>query len=432
MAADFANDKALQQFADLMVKKIEEVNNDFKTPWFSSVGHGLPQNLEGRAYHGVNSFVLYLWQENNHYQTPVYMTFLQAKEQGVRIKKGEGAFPVLYWNFVVKDNEGKKISMDEYKSLDKEEQKKYSVYPYTKVYSVFNVDQTNFAEVHPERWEKMQQKFSVPELKDEQGMLRSPELDSMLKNEKWVCPIVLNFSDSAYFSPSEDKIHLPLKGQFNTGESFYSTLLHEMAHSTGTEERLGREIKNVFGDPKYAKEELVAELTAAVSCQSLGIVSGIQDDNAKYLKNWLGAIRKEPKFLLSVLSDVGKASNMILSEVCKEQDKKKDLEKENTDSRHNEMDENKKTSNIQQEEGLSPTFKAALAAAIGGSFQQFIDLKENGYKISQKELDILKNTEPKVNIAVQKIFNITSEIQTISSKLEVDSKPENKQLTLNL
>lgn len=205
-----------------------------------------------------------------------------------------------------------------------------------------------------------------------------------------------------------------------------------MAHSTGTEERLGREIKNVFGDPKYAKEELVAELTAAVSCQSLGIVSGIQDDNAKYLKNWLGAIRKEPKFLLSVLSDVGKASNMILSEVCKEQDKKKDLEKENIDSRHNEMDENKKTSNIQQEEGLSPTFKAALAAAIGGSFQQFIDLKENGYKISQKELDILKNTEPKVNIAVQKIFNITSEIQTISSKLEVDSKPENKQLTLNL
>ena len=136
--------------------------------------------------------------------------------------------------------------------------------------------------------------------------------------------------------------------------------------------------------------------------------------------------------MLSVLSDVGKASNMILSEVCKEQDKKKDLEKENTDSRHNEMDENKKTSNIQQEEGLSPTFKAALAAAIGGSFQQFIDLKENGYKISQKELDILKNTEPKVNIAVQKIFNITSEIQTISSKLEVDSKPENKQLTLNL
>lgn len=108
-----------------------------------------------------------------------------------------------------------------------------------------------------------------------------------------------------------------------------------MAHSTGIDTRLGREMKNMFGDPKYAKEELIAEFTAAVSCRSLGIVSGVREENAQYLKNWLGAIKKEPKFLYSVLVDVGKASTMILNEVCKyELLKKEEQEKQQEECKH--------------------------------------------------------------------------------------------------
>lgn len=324
-----ANDKALQKFADLMVKKLTEVDADWHKPWFTTTGNGLPQNIDGRVYNGVNSFILYLLQEENKYQTPVYMTFPQAKQRGVHIRKGESAFPVLFWNFTIKDDKGNKISMDDYKALSKDEQQKYVVYPYTKVYPVFNVDQTNFAEVYPEQWKTLQDKFNSPKLKDEQGMFSSPELDHMIKHGTWLCPIISSFSDRAFFRPSEDKIYLPLKGQFHTGEGFYSTLLHEMAHSTGIDTRLGREMKNMFGDPKYAKEELIAEFTAAVSCRSLGIVSGIREENAQYLKNWLGAIKKEPKFLYSVLTDVGKASTMILNEVCKyELLKKEEQEKQ--------------------------------------------------------------------------------------------------------
>ena len=259
-----ANDKALQKFADLMVKKLMEVDSDWHKPWFTTTGNGLPQNIDGRVYNGINSFILYLLQEENKYQTPVYMTFPQAKQRGVHIRKGESAFPVLFWNFTIKDDKGNKISMDDYKALSKDEQQKYVVYPYTKVYPVFNVDQTNFAEVYPEQWKVLQDKFNCPKLKDEQGMFSSPELDHMIKHGTWLCPIISSFSDGAFFRPSEDKIYLPLKGQFHTGEGFYSTLLHEMAHSTGTDTRLGREMKNMFGDPKYAKEELIAEFTAAV------------------------------------------------------------------------------------------------------------------------------------------------------------------------
>lgn len=432
-----ANDKALQKFADLMVKKIEEVSNDPKQNWFSMVGHGLPQNIEGRVYNGINSFMLFLLQENNSYTTPVYMTFAQAKKQGLRVNKGESAFPVLFWNFLIKDKNGDKITMDQYRTLSKEEQKEYTVFPYTKPYAVFNVDQTNFENVYPERWKELQQQFNVRELKDEAGMFSCKELDYILKNEAWLCPIITRTSDSAFYRPSEDKIYLPLKGQFYTGEGFYSDLLHEMAHSTGIESRLGRDMKhNAFGDPKYAKEELVAEFTAAVCCRSLGIVSGVRDENAKYLKHWLGAIKKEPKFLYTVLVDTGKASTMILNEVCKlEQQKKEEQEKQQEVSKAEEnkkVNESKAFSTIRNDEGLSPAFNIALAAALAGSFKELVNLKEQGHKLSVKELDALKDADPKIYIAAQNIFNIKLDVPTPSLQFpESKNKNEVKQLSLN-
>ena len=314
---DISNDKALQLFADLMIEKIEEVSDNPSKRWFSVAGHGFPQNVEGRLYQGMNSLILYLLCEKRNYVTPVFMTFLQAKTQEVNVLKGQKAFPVLYWDFSIKNENGSKIKIDEYNSLSDELKKEYKVIPYTKEYWVFNADQTNYAEKYPEKWEELKQKFAVAELKDENGMLSCPVLDRMLQEDAWLCPIDSSIRDRSFYRPSEDKIFIPHKGQFYSGEMFYSTLIHEMAHSTGADTRCAREIKNKFGDAKYAKEELVAECVAAVTCHSLGIVNGIQDENAQYLKNWLAAIREEPKFLYSVLAEVGKASTMIHNEVSK-------------------------------------------------------------------------------------------------------------------
>lgn len=315
--SESVSDKALRVFADLMIKKIEEVNDDPTKPWFSVAGRGVPQNIEGRLYQGMNSLVLYLLCEKMGYQTPVFMTFLQAKTQGVNVLKGEKSFPVVYWDFSIKNGKGEKITQDEYNSLSEENKREFSVTPFMKVYNVFNVDQTNFSELFPEKWDELKKRFSVRELNDENGMFSCPALDKMLKENAWLCTIISKSSDQAFYLPLEDKIFIPLKGQFHTGEKFYRTMLHEMGHSTGAPTRCAREIKNRFEDPKYAKEELIAELTSAVSCQSLGIISGIQEHNAKYLKNWLNAIDEEPKFLYNVLAEVGKASTMILNEVMK-------------------------------------------------------------------------------------------------------------------
>lgn len=99
---------------------------------------------------------------------------------------------------------------------------------------------------------------------------------------------------------------------------YYSTMLHEMTHSTMTAERLNREMGGKFGDPKYAKEELVAELTAAMISHSMGFDSKITDNSAAYLDSWIGVLKKEPKFIVSIMADVNKASDLILDHVDKQ------------------------------------------------------------------------------------------------------------------
>lgn len=309
---DTANDKALQRFAELMIEKIKQVEDNWQKPWFGIKGGGLPQNIEGRTYNGVNSFMLFLLSEKEQYSLPVYMTFMQAKDSGLNILKGEKSFPVIYWNFSVRDKNGKKIPFDVYKNLDKNEQQEYKVTPFLKTYNVFNVQQTNLQETKPEKWEALKEQFKIPAIKDEQGMLTVPLIDAMAREQQWICPIYSKEGNGAYHARGEENhIVVPLKGQFKDGENFYSTLLHEMAHSTGEPEHLNREKGVIFGDTQYAKEELVAELTSATVGQSLGISTYIREENAMYLKNWLGALKEDPKFIYNILADVGKASNMI-------------------------------------------------------------------------------------------------------------------------
>lgn len=403
MKEDSAGEKALKQFADLMIQKIKEVEYDWKKPWFSpESGGGLPQNIEGRVYNGINLFMLYLLSEEKGYSTPLYMTFMQAKEAGASIMRGEKSFPVVYWNFSVRDKNGNKISIDDYRDLSDDEKKEYKVTPYMKTYNVFNVSQTNYPEVQPEKWEKLKEQFKSPSLKDEKGMFTMPLLDALIRERQWVCPIYPRESDSAYYRRGEGcHIIVPLKGQFDTGESFYSTLLHEMAHSTGEEGLLGREKGEVFGDKKYAKEELVAELTSATCGKSLGLSTCIREENAMYLKSWLSALSGDPKFIYTILSDVAKASAMIQEKV----------------------------------NGMEPKLtkdEQFLLAASQGNEEKLKELKENGYNPSLLMVDRLhinvNSNEGKE--AVSKVFGI--DIET-GKTAEMDKQmAQSAEITMNI
>ena len=302
----------MTEFTNLMIEKIKQVSSDWQKPWFSTQGiNGYPENLEGRKYHGINALMLFWHMDKHEFQTPVYMTFNQAKKENIKVNKGEKSTSVMFWKLNISHMEtGEKISANDYYNLPLDEAQKYKVVPILKHYNVFNISQTTFAEQYPERYAELQHKFR-PELKDAAGMRSCPAIDNMLSDRKWVCPIDIAERDRAYYSLKEDHIHVPLKEQFVSGESFYATLLHEMTHSTGHSSRLDRVKKDKFGEKDYAREELVAELTAALVCRNLGISSSLREESAQYLKAWLDQLQENPKFMLSIMSDVNKASDFI-------------------------------------------------------------------------------------------------------------------------
>ena len=141
----------------------------------------------------------------------------------------------------------------------------------------------------------------------------------MIAENKWICPIKPKYGDNAYYSISKNEIVVPEKRQFKNGESFYSNLAHEMAHSTGAENQLNRLKPSSFGSKEYAQEELVAEMSAALVSQRYGMSKTLKEDSLPYLKNWLDSLKEEPAFIKTVLQDVKKASGMINQHIDKVQ-----------------------------------------------------------------------------------------------------------------
>ena len=164
-------------------------------------------------------------------------------------------------------------------------------------------------------------------------MFSFPAVDHMIAENKWICPIKPTYGDNAYFSISKNEIVVPEKRQFKSGESFYSNLAHEMAHSTGAENQLNRLKPSSFGSKEYAREELVAEMSAAIVSQRYGMSKTLKEDSLPYLKSWLDSLKEEPAFIKTVLQDVKKASGMInqhIDKVLMELDKAEEVKQETT------------------------------------------------------------------------------------------------------
>ena len=348
-----AEDKALDLFAEMMIDKIKSIDKDWKKPWFTEGALQWPKNINGREYNGMNALMLLMQCEKNGYTIPRFCTFdcvqrmnrrtqqeqsqtsLNSALQGggspkgnkieegkdkerISILKGEKSFPVMLTTFTCVDKETKeRIKYDDYKNLSEEERKRYNVYPKLQVFRVFNVAQTNLKEARPELWAKLESESQMKR-PEGNGMDFSFEpVDRMIRDQQWICPIKPKHGDEAYFSISKNEIVVPEKAQFKDGESFYSNLFHEMTHSTGHESQLARIKPTSFGSAEYAREELVAELSAALTAQRFGMAKHIKEDSASYLKSWLGSLKEEPQFIKSTLLDVKKASSMLSQHIEK-------------------------------------------------------------------------------------------------------------------
>lgn len=337
-----SEDKALDLFANMMIERIQSLSSKdgWKKPWFTEGSLSWPKNLSGREYNGMNALMLMMHCEKNGYKLPVFCTFdrvaglnftkdKQGKRQQVKgkggevlpqvsILKGEKSFPVFITTFTVVNKETKeRVNYDDYRQMSEELRQQYNVYPKLQVYNVFNISQTNLQEARPELYKKVEESCGQSKPMEMGDDYSFPPVDKMIKEDGWICPIKPLFGDSAYYSISKNEIVIPEKKQFKDGESFYSNLFHEMTHSTGAEGQLDRIKPTSFGSEEYAREELVAELTAALTAQRYGMSKHLKGDSAAYLKSWLDSLKESPQFIKTTLMDVKKASSMLTQHIDK-------------------------------------------------------------------------------------------------------------------
>jgi len=283
---------AYEVITDKLIEMIEKKKVlPWHLPWKVNGEFCQTQNYKTKhTYRGINAFLTQLAVHSYGYSSPYFLTFNQATDLGGHVKKGESGLPVIYWNFIKKTEinpagESEEVSI-----------------PIAKYYTVFNVDQIEGIELN------------LPKPTEEVKHDPIKDCEKVLKN-KANKPEIIYGSNRACYAPLIDKITIPKIGQFDKVEEFYSTLFHELVHSTGHKKRLNRvSVVDLcpFGTTNYGKEELIAEMGAAFLCGYCKIDNTTIDNSAAYLNSWLKTIKQTPKLLIEASGAAQKAVDYLL------------------------------------------------------------------------------------------------------------------------
>jgi len=264
-------------------KIIQELENG-AAPWIkpwksdSSADRNIVSKNE---YNGINRLILSMMSHFSGYDLPYWGSFKQWQDLGGNVKKGEKGTKIVFYTPVVKEN------INDVGEVEK------TGYACLKTYYVFNANQ-------------------VENIEFEKTSEDSKEFNPIPAIENKVILTGANIKhggNSAYYTSQGDFIAMPNKTAFNNEVSYYATLLHELTHWSGSEKRLNRELKNKFGSPKYAFEELVAELGAAFLCQDFGIQGELR--HAGYIGSWLTCLKENKDAIFKAAALAQKAVDYI-------------------------------------------------------------------------------------------------------------------------
>jgi len=284
-----------QIITDQIIKELEKGKIPWKKPWGGPESE--PKNLISKKnYSGINFFLLSMLGFNE----PYFMTFKQAKQLGGNVKKGEKGFPVIFWkiNPEKKNQQGDTI---------------HDKYAFMKYYKVFNISQCEGID-----------QTKIPVIPDFEKLDFFPILEAEKVANGYIGrPEIQHKKNQAYYFPAVDLINMPEKENFHGTEEYYSTLFHEMVHSTGHSKRLNRpELNTVehFGSINYSREELVAELGAAFLCSQSGINNTLEN-SAAYIQSWLKKLKAKDniRWIVEASSKAQKAANYINGDLSKAQ-----------------------------------------------------------------------------------------------------------------
>ena len=288
--------KAREKLAEIFLKALEEKRYEWKKGW-SSNGFKAPVNIVGNnKYRGINKFLLMLTAQEHGWNDYRWCTFKQATSKGWKIKKDEHGTPVEYWSMYDKETK-KNYTFAEYERIiQNEPERKEDFVMSARIYIVFNGAQIDGIPV-------------LPDVEKNNGIELSEFVENTVKN----MGIEVLSGNSAFYSPSTDKITMPEKDTFVSDYEYNSTLLHELSHATGHEDRLNRNIRNTFGTEDYAKEELRAEIASCFISAELPIVqtdSNIENHKA-YIQSWIKVIKDDKNELFKAINDAGDITDYI-------------------------------------------------------------------------------------------------------------------------
>ena len=255
----------------------------------------------GRYYRGINQFVLGFCGQ--------WATATQIFDNGGHIKKGTKATPVVFWSFMAKDEKtGKLRPFDENKDSDTDK------IPFLRYINVFRIGRDT-TDIEEKDFNKNKDNTEIEEIFNADEYAESI-ISNYVSRETIKFTNVIN-SNSAFYRPFTDEVVVPNKTAFENASEYYSTTFHELTHSTGAKSRLNRDgiTKNDgFGNNLYSKEELIAEMGAAMLLHITNLdIPTTLTNNAAYIKGWLKQIKEEPKILVFAASQAEKAVKFILN-----------------------------------------------------------------------------------------------------------------------
>lgn len=276
-----------EKVTDAVIARLEQGVAPWRRPW--TTAGWLPTSVAtGKPYRGINTLLLSAVAEGEGYDTPLWATFRQIENLGGKVIKGEKATPIVFWKILRKEEEvaGKTVK----KSI-----------PLMRYFNVFNIAQTEGVAL-PDRFQTKREPVAlldgVKTVID--GYVEGPTLDHAPQGR-------------AFYRPSEDRVVLPVLEQFETPEGYAETLFHEFTHSTGHKSRLDRfeAGTDTFGCEGYAKEELVAEMGAALLAATAG-VNICLDNAASYVGNWLETLKGDRSLIIKAAQQAQKAVDRII------------------------------------------------------------------------------------------------------------------------
>ena len=269
-----------QQITDQIIAAMSQ-STDWVMPWHGKTT-GIPKNVATKkSYTGVNILALWSAASDRGYSSPLWGTYKQWQSLGAQVRKGEKAQTIVFYKSF--EQEAKNAATGDQETGKEDTVKRFIL----KASTVFNADQVEGLEISKDEKEAVDVLFQLE------------------KVEAFIAKIgakITYGSTSAFYQISDDLIAMPEQGKFietetrSALEAYYGTLLHELGHWTGHQQRLNRIIPSSrFGSQSYAIEELVAELASAFLCAELGVSAAPRQDHANYIANWLNVLKDDKR-----------------------------------------------------------------------------------------------------------------------------------------